>query len=57
MPMADFIKQTMAVIRSGATDEVVVEGVKALRHAEANGQYDAKFAETDAMFAQVLPLP
>lgn len=50
MPLADFISETMAIIRRGAKGEVVVERCKFLRNAEANGTYAEAFAATNGLF-------
>lgn len=50
MPLADFIAETMAIIRGGATAEVVVDRCRPLRDAEKNGTYDQMFAMTNGMF-------
>lgn len=44
MPLKDFISETMSILESSPnTTEICVERVKALRSAEASGQYDAFF--------------
>jgi len=42
-PLDDFIAETMALLAQGGP-EILVERVKRLRHAEAQGSYDAVFA-------------
>ncbi len=51
MPVADFIAQTMDIIRGGAAHEISVEQVKPLRNAEANGTYQVMFEKNNAIFA------
>ena len=44
MPLAAYIGETLALLASTPdVTEVIVEGVKPLRHAEASGHYDAVF--------------
>jgi uncharacterized oxidoreductase len=44
MPLNDFITETMNILRNSPTiTEILVERVKPLRFAEANGHYDAFF--------------
>ena len=44
MPLAEFISEVMQIIKDGAPDgEILVERVKPLRRAEANGNYNAFF--------------
>ncbi len=50
MPLADFIAETMAIIRGGATGEIVVDRCRPLRDAERTGTYDAAFARLNGMF-------
>ena len=50
MPLADFIAETMAIIRGGATGEVVVDRCRFLRDAEKDGRYDAAFTATNGLF-------
>ena len=46
MPLADFIAETMHLLKTRPdADEVLVERVKPLRFAEANGNYDAFFRQ------------
>jgi uncharacterized oxidoreductase len=53
MPLEDFIAETMDIIKTRPDmTEICVERVKALRLAEANGDYDAFFKKfNDAMTA------
>ncbi len=50
MPLADFIAETMALIRGGAAGEVIVERCRFLRDAEKTGTYDQAFAATNGLF-------
>ncbi len=50
MPLTDFITETMALIRGGAKDEVIVARCMPMRTAEADGTYDDMFAARAAMF-------
>ncbi|MGI4856430.1 MAG: SDR family oxidoreductase [Janthinobacterium lividum] len=46
MPLQDFITEVMGILtNSPETTEICVERVKPLRHAEANGTYDAFFKQ------------
>jgi uncharacterized oxidoreductase len=55
MPLKDFISETMSILENSPnTTEICVERVKALRSAEASGQYDAFFKNfNDGMAAAV----
>jgi uncharacterized oxidoreductase len=44
MPLADYISESMALLRAGAGPEVLVERVKFLSHAEREGRLDAVLA-------------
>jgi uncharacterized oxidoreductase len=55
MPLKDFISETMSILENSPNaTEICVERVKALRSAEASGQYDAFFKNfNDGMAAAV----
>ena len=50
MPLADFIAETMAIIRGGATGEVIVDRCRFLRDAEGEGRYEQAFTATNGLF-------
>ncbi|MEU5346125.1 MULTISPECIES: hypothetical protein [unclassified Streptomyces] len=45
MPLEDFLSEVMTLLRTRPdAREILVENVKPLRHAEANGAYDSVLA-------------
>ncbi len=49
MPLADFIAEVMAILKSGSVEEVVVERCRFLRDAEAEGRYAAAFEAVNSL--------
>lgn len=50
MPLAEFIAETMTIIRGGAADEVIVERCRFMRDAAQNGSYDQVFTAVNGLF-------
>lgn len=49
MPLADFIAEVMAILKSGPVDEVIVERCRFLRNAEAEGRFAGAFEAVNSL--------